>query len=237
MDKEAIRIKHRFFRRFIPKYIKNKTVLRVYELMRKIQRISGRSFSVANSRVNEEAYRVHEQLINTKKFYIENQSHYVDMFYGKTTVSYSGCEVIAVFNALRSIDVKRIIPLPKLISDFERDGMVRWGRFGTSPLALRDFLKRQGLETYVTTDEKEFDAAAENSEALILTIYNDKNDIMKQIHTVCISKSERGYTIHNLYGNGAVFGGYPRISDLVHDINFGKAKAICLISISPYKYR
>jgi len=153
------------------------------------------------------------------------------MRYGKVTMKYAGCEIIAVYNALFDIFKREIISLPDMISRFEKDGMVLSARFGTSPKALVSFLKNEKLNTCITTHESQFDQMGEESDTLILTMYNDRFDIFEQIHTVNISKSGGRFTAHNVYCNGSVVGPYDSISELIEHINRGRAKGISLIGI------
>ena len=169
--------------------------------------------------------------ISKNKGYIEDQNSYTDMPYGKATMQYSGCEIFAVYNAAYSLLAHPLMDLPELISFFEKDGMALGGKFGTSPKALRDFLESKGFTTFFSTMEKDFDTLAAAYPSLIFTMYNDKNDIRKEIHTIHISKSNDQYTAHNVYCNGTTVGPCPSFQELIKSINCGKAKGISLIGI------
>ena len=147
-------------------------------------------------------------------------------------MQYSGCEIFATFNAIYNITGKIKVDLPEMIAAYEKDGMVLSGKFGTAPKAIADFLKKQGFKTKICTDEKLFDEVGKSADSLILTMYNDKDDISKEVHTVNISKAKDGFTAHNVYCNGMVVGPYPSVSQVIKNINNGKAKGISLIGIN-----
>ena len=90
------------------------------------------------------------------------------------------------------------------------------GKFGTSPKALRDFLKSNGFTAAFTAKEADFAAFAAKYPGLIFTMYNDRNDIRKEIHTIHIGK---------------VVGPFTSFDELIQNINGGKAKGISLIGI------
>lgn len=215
---------------FIPKRINNKTIIVVYELLRKMQKFKKTSWQ-KHLLINEKAFSSHLDTILKNNGYIEDQNNYTDMPYGKATMQYSGCEVFAVYNAAYSLLAHPLMDLPELISCFEKDGMAFDGKFGTSPKALRDFLESWGFTTSFSTKEKDFDMLATTYPSLIFTMYNDKNDIRKEIHTIHISKNNGRYIAHNVYCNGLTVGPYPTFSELIKNINHGKAKGISLLGI------
>lgn len=218
-----------FFLRFIPQHISNKVVISFFEFLRFFRRIHRKAYTY-NLHVNEGAYCDHIGDISSKHGYIENQKLYPDMVYGKTTISYAGCEIIAAYNALRDLGGVDIKEFPSIISFFEKDGIVLGGKFGTAPKAIRDFLEKRGYKTSFITDDKKVDEVSEKSDTIILTIYNDRNDLSKQIHTICVSKVFDGFIAHNVYGNGNVVGPYKTVSELISQINEGRSKMISLIS-------
>ncbi len=133
--------------------------------------------------------------------YIENQSELKDLKLGKSDMAYSGCEIIAVYNALQNLKdlaSKAGDSLPGLISGFEKRGIILNGLFGTAPKALAKFFRKEGYRTVYTTNRKRFEALAKESEVFILTVYNDKKNILQEIHTICITKEpDGGYLPHN----------------------------------------
>lgn len=244
-----------WLRAFIPHHIRNNTVIRFFEFLRFCGRLMKRSIRNYKNHLpeNEIAYTAHMHRMypkigasdgdietdeeNLMSGYIEDQKNYTDMRFGKSTVEYAGCEVISVYNALYSLSLiakksnDAVLDFPKLIHEFEKDGMVFSGRFGTSPLALRDYLLKNGYPVKISIKENEFDKIADESDTVIMTIYNDADNIMEQIHTINISKQDGLYYAHNTYGNGAVIGPHPTVTSLLKYIGRGNAKGIVIIGI------
>lgn len=161
--------------------------------------------------------------------FLESQNSYGDIPFGKSDMAYAGCEIIAVYNALIALGART--DLGELIRTFERDGMVLSGRFGTSPLAIRDYFEKRRIRVDITYRESEYEALASRSEVLILTMYNDRHDIFKKIHTICITRDEKGYTAHNTYGDGRSIGPVPSFTKLYGSFGNGRSRGILLIGI------
>ncbi len=216
---------------FIPHWVGNAVVAGVWDLMRRWQRLFRKDYSGHTQR-NGEAFLRHKDRIARDQGYVEDQNSYTDMAYGESTMQYSGCEIFAVYNAIYSITGDHPIPLPGMIAEFERDGMVWKGKFGTSPKALKDFLDRYGFRTEYATKEKMFDALGERCQSLILSMYNDRDDIRREIHTVNISGRKGQYVAHNVYCNGRTVGPCGSVQELMAQMNGGRVKGICLLGVS-----
>lgn len=215
---------------FIPGKVNNKTVVAAFEAMRTEQKLLGKKFDHLDA--NRKAFDKHKAAIEKHKGYVEDQNNYTDVAYGSATMQYSGCEVFATYNALFNLHGKHIIDLPDMIAEYEKDGMVMNGNFGTSPKAIADFLTRRGYHAELETESDNFDKVGKDSESLILTMYNDASDISQEVHTINISKGRDGkFTAHNTYCNGKVLGPFASISETISNINNGKAKGISLIGI------
>lgn len=215
----------------IPNKIDNATVVGVLDLMRKQQKTVRKDFT-GHLAKNEEAFKKHSDVIAKNKGFVEDQNSYTDMAYGDATMQYSGCEIFATYNAIYSIMGKPVISLAKMISEYEKDGMVLSGKFGTAPKAIKDFLEKHGYKTEMSTDEADFDNLGKKFQSLILTMYNDKDDISKEVHTVNISKEGGKYIAHNVYCNGKVVGPEASVKALIGKMNGGRAKGISLIGVS-----
>ena len=210
---------------FIPRHISNKTVLGFMEFLRRIAHISRRKI--------RDHYKKNEMFFaaNGIEGFIENQKELKDVSFGKKNLAFSGCEIIAVYNALINLGGAADYPLPKLISGFEKDGMIFGGRFGTSPKALVDFFLKNGYKCDFTRDESEIRRIEPLYDTFILTIYNDKDNIKRQIHTINVNKEMSGLIAHNVYGNGVPIGPFPSFEVLLDSINKGKSKMICIMGI------
>ena len=221
-----------FFKSFIPQKISNDTALSFFEILRKGSHVSN-NFP-ENLENNIKNFEHHKKQIKKDKGYIENQNNYNDMQYGNKKMSYCGCGIISVFNAINFLTNNENINLPEIINDFEKDGIILNGIFGTSPKAIEDYLIKKNYLTMSTTNENEFDEIGEKAECLILTFYNDKNNIMNQVHVINITKEKGKYYVHNCGINHQKIP-YNSVSDFFKRAERGKGKGIFLIGIKRNK--
>ena len=194
------------FKSFIPKRISNKTVIRFYDLFRKLSGVSDRV--IATHKEANRAVLSDAQISPLKEEpgYIENQREWKEVLIGKgknPTMQKSGCGVFAVYNALLALgeDVGKET-LPELIAAFEKQGVVLSGRWGVSPRAIYRYFQNNGFDTAMTMsrDAEVINRIGKDYTVNIVTVYNNKEDIMQFVHTVCVTKNERGeYFAHNAY--------------------------------------
>jgi len=215
-----------FFKSLIPQKISNGTTLSFFDFLRKI---SFHNFP-NNLQKNTQNFKNHTEQISSNNGYIEDQSNYIDMYYGNKTISFCGCEIIAVYNAFYDLTGKHDISFPQMINDFEKDGIVLSGFFGTAPKAIDDYFKKKGFKTLCSSKKEEYDEIAERTDAIIFTLYNDKYDIFNMVHTMNITKKNNKYFVHN-NGYNSFLEPYDSISDLLSRINNGNSKDIFLIGI------
>ncbi len=212
----------------VPGKLKNKTIVGAIDRLRKIEKLIKRDFT-QNDISNVQAYR--KRIAEKPDFrtaLIERQADFTDMSLGKSTLDYSGCEVIAVYNLLLKYsggDFK--VELPDLIESFEKDGILHAGRFGVSMKSIKKYLGETGIEVNYTTDEGDFDLLGHFCDHFILTVMNDREDIFRQIHTFYISKDGERFIAHN----AGLRMRYYSISEIIGALNGGKAKGICLMGV------
>ncbi len=218
----------------IPKRINADHVLNIYELLQKTEKLFCSS-SLSSVQKNTEAFLPLMREAEKTNGYIENQHDFHSMSYGTCTVRQSGCGVIAVYNALHTLNAADHTSLPLIIRDFEQDGITFSGHWGTSPRSILRYLTGKGYEAELTTDRSRFDTFSRGYSALILTLYNNGEDIRDAIHLIHISADSSGYTAHNAAGNGRPLGPCPSVSALIRQLNGGKAKGICLIRIRRFQ--
>ena len=176
---------------------------------------------------------------------INNQMEWEKVAYGASDMKTAGCEIFATYNAMLMLGEKmNAKKLVNLITEFEKDGAVRDGKWGTSPDAVYNYMKKAykgdmtvNVSRYVPdnkSSDKRVDDIGKENDVFIATVYNDKEDITAQIHTVCISKENNG--TYNIYNAGSKKSGYPTkkgyetLSDAIKDIN-KDPKLIALIYI------
>lgn len=178
--------------------------------------------------------------------FIENQRYWKEVkFGGKYTMSYGGCEIFAVYNALVSLGEEMTGQnLVELISFFERKGAVWAGGLGIAPKAAGQYFKKRKYKVAFTWSRKEapIKKLGENSDTIIVTAYNDGRDIFQCIHTVNISKDELGkFHVHNDFysrknARGELefvsHGPYDTLSEAVKHLSGGTAAPICVTGIS-----
>lgn len=214
--------------RVIPKRISNKALINILHVLRRMNR-RGRMFVYSHERSNSLVADVSEM--------IEDQSTYDDVYLGMATVAEAGCEVIAAYNVIKFISQRthRIIPVfSKLISFFEKDGIIFNGKFGVAPDAIEDLLKSMGYSTkrfIPGGDNYEIPSFIKEADAFIMTYYNNAEDLYEQIHTVAVTRVDNLYTAHNVYGNGYVHGPFTEVEELIKKIGIGKAGPIMYISV------
>lgn len=160
--------------------------------------------------------------------YIENQFYWKDIKFGISDMSYSGCEIMATYNALKALgEPVSEQTVVDLIAMYEADGAVFGGKFGTSPYAVEDYFRDQGYDVMTTAsqDTAEINKIGEYCDTVIVNAYNNKNDITDMIHTVSITKDEEGtYSVHNGYhkdrkNNYVVNGGYGTLQEAIDAIS------------------
>lgn len=147
---------------------------------------------------------------------IENQAAWGEIAFGsrgRSCMSYSGCGVIALWNALTILGKipeggdARIRRFADLLRFYEEHALVRKGAWGSKPKAAIRFLRTLGnlrMETVFCREGKKLDAFGERFPVTLVTAMNDRKDIRQMIHTVCIERRSTGngtsgYVIHNAY--------------------------------------
>lgn len=176
--------------------------------------------------------------------YIENQCEWESIYFGvgkRQSMACAGCEIIATYNARKALGgtVSRRY-MAELIRNYEMRGAALFGKFGVVPTAITAYFRKNGflVETADGADEPAVEALGRKYNVLIATAINDKNDITKQIHTVCITKTPHGgYVLHNAYyrdekGRYRESVPYQTLRDAVGHISRREPKLIYLIGIA-----
>ena len=176
--------------------------------------------------------------------YIENQSQWGNVKFGedsKTNIARSGCGIIATYNALYALgESSSSQTMVDLISYYERDGAVLGGAWGVSPDAIEDYFIGQGYRVTSTNENGPItiNMIGKHYETVIVTAYNDENDITQQVHTVSITKETNGtYTVHNAFQKDAsgIYvskSGYLTLQEAIDNMSNKQPLAINVIGIS-----
>lgn len=215
-----------FFAGFIPQYISAGAILgflkifsfRIPEKTRKQHFLS-----------NEKAWTDAKKKAVTGAF-IEHQSLLSGLVLGKKKADYNACEVVAAYNA--GISISDSSAFPEVLCEFEKLGLVFFGEFGTAPDRMLRYFHKKG---WITEELRGKRITKESVESLqkgfavyVLTAFNDRKNILAEVHTVCITKEEEGYRIHNGGDPDRV---YSLLIDAVNGFNGGRGKPIVLIGI------
>lgn len=227
---------------FIPKYVSNRVLLGIYRIL---------SICAVPGFIRERHYRENRILLEEKNWefldkpgvYIENQAEWGDIRFGvgrRCSMAYAGCEIMATYNARKAIGEKLSAQdMAELIHAYEARGAALWGAFGTTPTAIAAYFRKNGFRVQTTGGRAR--AAAEeiggSAAVMIATVYNDKNDITAQIHTVCITRNKDGkFVIHNAYrrdekGRYRESAAYETVQEAIAYISGRESKLIYLIGI------
>ena len=227
---------------FIPQKISNATFLSIYDALTKLS-------DIPESEIKQNAVDNAKLLSGNNTplpafDYIENQSQWGKVKFGedsKTDIARSGCGIIATYNALYALgESTSSQTMVDLISYYERDGAVLGGAWGVSPDAIEDYFIGQGYSVTSTNENAPItiNMIGEQYETVIVTAYNDANDITRQVHTVSITKETNGtYTVHNAFqkdtnGKYVSKDGYLTLQEAIDNISSKQPLAINVIGIS-----
>lgn len=227
---------------FIPQNIKNEGVLSFYETLRQHNSISEKRIA-DNAETNKKLLCGSDVILKAGQ-YIENQNEWKPVQFGsfkEHNMQYSGCEIIATYNALMALGEEVSgQTMVDLISSYERDGAALNGDFGVAPVAIADYFKNCDYDVSMTTskDKNTINKIGEKSDTIIVTVYNNQQDITAQVHTLSITKEANGkYSVHNSYNYDdkkskyTSQGGYNTLQDAINGTSTD-ALAISIIGIS-----
>ena len=174
--------------------------------------------------------------------FIEDQQEWSSVSYGwhpKSDMAYSGCGIIAIWNVL--VDAGAISKknsskvMKRLISHFERHGAVCGGYFGISVAALYLYLRRRFPKVSVTFRHNPFalNSFGLRHDVFVATVFNNAKNPLAGLHTVCITKSEKGYIVHNCYrknakGQWVCSPCYPKLSEALAHITANPGQVVVL---------
>lgn len=232
----------KFIYSFIPQHIPNRVVLNFLDVLRTFSHIfMSRKKIESNFRHNQAKLAKSNEYVAEGE-YIENQAQWRNVAFGagkKSDMAYSGCEIIAVYNALLALKATMSKnTMPQLISYFEKKGSVLLGSFGTSPKALYRYFSdnHYAVEMCDKSDPGIINALGGKYTVFLVSFYNDKYNIKNMIHTVCITKNELGqYTAHNAYttdknGKFTHTAEHDTLSQMTDSLGINP-KVICIIGI------
>lgn len=148
---------------------------------------------------------------------------YRDLLYGIVDIGWSGCGLVALYNAMYLLG--KPVSLSGIIHWADSSGAsILFGVFGTSMNKIKEYLSKNSFETKEVKDD--FDRYIREYGIAILEYWNDKSDILKGKHIVCIEyqKKNNRVMVYNLYNNSIAPTQINSISDLG---NINPVKMIC----------
>lgn len=243
----------KFMQDFAQKMISGGTLLRLWDKLSKMFRVP-KDIQKSNNKSNKKTIA---QMITDKKYtegkVINNQNEWKDVKFGsgiESDMAFSGCEIFAAYNAMVKLGEKITgDQLADMITAFEKNGATLKGDFGTSPIAVFGYLYNKykdnryvDVKMYASEKQNASDQAidefGDQNDIFIATVYNDAENIEKEIHTVCISKEGDGsYTVYNACGEEGGFkekDGCKSLSDAIGNIS-ANPQLISLICIDETK--
>ena len=135
-------------------------------------------------------YKKNNKAIKGFSDYIKDQSSNLcnKLRYGDYSLSYNGCELIAIYNALRYI--KKEQPLPKIILEAELNYLqlaFSSGFWGTDPLKIKHYLNAHNIKYSMMTtyNKSDFVTKVESSRITIVSTWNGV-PYLSSLHTYCI---------------------------------------------------
>ena len=215
-----------FLNRFNQNSIGNEYLIFIIEVMR---RRNNHRFP-DNFAKNKAAFKNHAFAIRNNKGYIEDQQNYRDMSYGTKSLSDNGCGLIAIYNVLYHLTKRDDINFASIIRDLEYDGIILGGTFGTSMKAVDDYFKKIGYRTKSSSNIRDYDRIGRETDASILTIFNNAFNIFQGLHFIAITKERGKYYVHN-NGDYASKISYNSITAVLYRINSGRAKNVYLTGV------
>lgn len=147
---------------------------------------------------------------------IWGQSACGDLPLGRCTMAKNGCEIIAVYNALRFL--ARAKPLEALIARYETEGwLMAWGHLGSDPYAAGDYLAAEGIPHRTFFDFDSLARGLDEGKVFILSFWL-KDRMFSGAHGVTLYRSEGDLWVSNLYNSQQS----PRKIDSLLDITTPK---------------
>lgn len=129
-----------------------------------------------------------------------------EMRLGITTFGNAGCEVIATYNALLYYD--KWMDVRDIANDFEADGVILFGAFGSTPDAICRYLNKQGLTATLYTCEEidDYDQYLNGGVGIITFWWEDSLDFENfqrsfMIHTVMLRTVGSKIYAYNMYSS------------------------------------
>lgn len=118
------------------------------------------------------------------------------MHYGMVNIGWSGCGIIAVYNALFLLGNPHCFY--DVISWGDLKASTIFGLFGTSPRKAKILFRQLGYTVNTILDKNQFDAQAQKADICLFTFWNQRGSLRRGIHTVCVQYNSGLLNVYNL---------------------------------------
>ena len=147
--------------KWVPSHVSPQVLVGIYTILDKTSFIKA---SVRKDHKSANIAKLKSEGSPLRDGYIENQSAWKGVAFGKVDMAYSGCEIMAVYNILHALG-KETGPelIGELIETFEKSGAALKGRIGSSPRAIRAHLKKMGINTRLIWKEDDIDESVDKA--------------------------------------------------------------------------
>lgn len=183
----------------------------------------------ANDEVNRAV--LEKQELWPRGGYIERQSELSALRFGKSyTMAYGGCGLIALYNTLVALGKAPTGEVfLKLAADLQRRGAAWGGKYGIHPTSIKRWFKKHGIAVKrLKISEESFAQNETEYKVFVVTILNGAG-LRNWVHTVCITRSEAGFEVHN----GPSRGPFATLSEAVLRSSRQGATAIYAMGVGP----
>lgn len=194
-------------------------------------------FSHIKKTVIHTNYTKNSELFNHISFpdsFIKDQSLFENFYFGSKDLSYSGCGIIAVYNALFALNkTNNKQDFLTLISIFEKNGTPFNGLIGISPFAIYSFFKNRNYTTdkIISSNKNKINNFSNRYDCFICLIYNDSNKIKSGLHYIFVEKiMDENNSVTFVSHNPDCMSN--ELDRLIRKINNGNAKPLYTIGIS-----
>lgn len=119
-----------------------------------------------------------------------------DMRFGFVNIAWSGCGIIAVYNALLLLD--NFHPFCEVVAWGDLRASRAFGFLGTSPRKTRRLFQKLGYTVRTISDKRLFDVYARTADVCLFTFWNQKGHICRGMHTVCVQYQAGCLNVYNL---------------------------------------
>lgn len=161
----------------------------------------------------------HNSSLTQPTGYIMGQGQYADFNVGYASFADVGCELAAVYNALRAVSKSPY--LPSIIRSFESLGYVmNNGYWGSDPFAIASYLNSQGVSYSIYKEQNNYsnfknavESTGNNASAYIVSFWVDS--LETQLHTVMFRVNSSGSIMcYNRYNSSTSVTYYDSLDEL-----------------------